>query len=42
LSADGDNPLPQTNPRNKKRHPQNGVEVERKWARQDYVHLTSN
>ena len=35
------NPLPQTNPRNKKRHPQNGVEVERKWARPGYVPLTT-
>jgi formate dehydrogenase major subunit len=42
LSASGDVPLPGTNPRNKKRHPQNGVEVERKWARPGYVHLTDN
>jgi formate dehydrogenase major subunit len=42
LSVDGENPLPQANPRNKKRHPQNGVEVARKWARPDYVHLTNN
>ncbi|USK68073.1 formate dehydrogenase subunit alpha [Peribacillus frigoritolerans] len=40
LSASGDIPLPGTNPRNKKRHPQNGVEVERKWARPGYIHLT--
>ncbi len=33
-------PLPRTNPRFKKRHPQNGVEVERKWRRSDYVPLT--
>ncbi|MCY9410720.1 formate dehydrogenase subunit alpha, partial [Bacillus inaquosorum] len=33
-------PLPKTNPRNKKRHPQNGVEAERKWNRPGYVHLT--
>jgi formate dehydrogenase major subunit len=33
-------PLPVTNPRNKKRHPQNGVEAERKWSRPGYVHLT--
>ncbi|MEC1448606.1 formate dehydrogenase subunit alpha [Bacillus haynesii] len=33
-------PLPKTNPRNKKRHPQNGAEVERKWKRPGYVHLT--
>lgn len=42
LQADGENPLPRTNPRNKKRHPQNGVEVERKWNRPGYVHLTTN
>ncbi|MDQ0242643.1 formate dehydrogenase major subunit [Bacillus fengqiuensis] len=41
LDADGGAiPLPLTNPRNKKRHPQNGVEVERKWNRPGYVHLT--
>ncbi|MGF7528299.1 formate dehydrogenase subunit alpha [Bacillus paralicheniformis] len=33
-------PLPKTNPRNKNRHPQNGAEVERKWKRPGYVHLT--
>ncbi|NRR83399.1 formate dehydrogenase subunit alpha [Bacillus velezensis] len=33
-------PLPKTNPRNKKRHPQNGVEAQRKWNRPGYVHLT--
>ncbi|MBD0408024.1 formate dehydrogenase subunit alpha [Bacillus sp. 1021] len=33
-------PLPNTNPRNKKRHPQNGVEAQRKWNRPGYVHLT--
>lgn len=42
LSVDGEVPLPKTNPRNKKRHPQNGVEVERKWNRPGYVHLTNN
>ncbi|KAB7709156.1 formate dehydrogenase subunit alpha [Bacillus aerolatus] len=41
LKADGENPLPKTNPRNKKRHPQNGVEVQRKWDRPGYVHLTT-
>lgn len=41
LELDGENPLPASNPRNKKRHPQNGVEVERKWARPGYVHLTT-
>ncbi|MFD1203955.1 formate dehydrogenase subunit alpha [Sporosarcina contaminans] len=40
LRKDGENPLPASNPRNKKRYPQNGVEVERKWAREDYVSLT--
>ncbi|MBS2969186.1 formate dehydrogenase subunit alpha [Metabacillus sp. KIGAM252] len=35
-------PLPSTNPRNKKRYPQNGVEAERKWARPGYVHLTTD
>ncbi len=40
LKRDGENPLPKTNHRNKKRHPQNGVEVQRKWARPNYVHLT--
>lgn len=38
----GANPLPKTNHRNKKRHPQNGVEVQRKWNRPGYVHLTTN
>ncbi|MES1032401.1 formate dehydrogenase subunit alpha [Bacillus velezensis] len=33
-------PLPKTNPRNKKRHPQNGVVAQRKWNRPGYVHLT--
>ncbi|PZE21881.1 formate dehydrogenase subunit alpha [Paenibacillus xerothermodurans] len=42
LSTDGENPLPLTNPRYKKRHPQNGVEVQRKWNRPGYVHLTNN
>jgi len=42
LRKDGPNPLPKSNHRNKKRHPQNGVEVERKWARPGYVHLTTN
>ena len=40
LIKDGDNPLPESNHRNKQRHPQNGVEVERKWARPNYIHLT--
>ena len=33
-------PLPKSNPRDKKRTPQAGIEVERKWAREGYVHLT--
>lgn len=33
-------PLPRSNPRDKKRNPQSGIEVERKWARDGYVHLT--
>ncbi|WP_100402824.1 formate dehydrogenase subunit alpha [Bacillus sp. FJAT-42315] len=42
LKADGGKaPLPKTNPRYKKRHPQNGVEAERKWKRPGYVHLTT-
>jgi formate dehydrogenase major subunit len=40
LQKEGENPLPSSNHRNKKRHPQDGVEVERKWARPGYVHLT--
>lgn len=39
LNIKGTSPLPLTNPRNKKRHPQNGVEVERKWKRPGYVSL---
>ncbi|MBE9915371.1 formate dehydrogenase subunit alpha [Paenibacillus donghaensis] len=39
LNIKGSSPLPLTNPRNKKRHPQNGVEVERKWKRPGYVSL---
>ncbi|MFB7158511.1 formate dehydrogenase subunit alpha [Lysinibacillus sp. NPDC056232] len=42
LKQKGKSPLPRTNPRYKKRHPQNGVEVERKWNRPGYVHLTTN
>lgn len=40
ISVEGTTPLPKTNPRYKKRHPQNGVEVHRKWKRPGYVHLT--
>ncbi|MFC5404161.1 formate dehydrogenase subunit alpha [Cohnella soli] len=39
LEPEGDNPLPKTSPRLKKRHPQNGVEVQRKWNRPGYVSL---
>ncbi|ADO57672.1 formate dehydrogenase subunit alpha [Paenibacillus polymyxa] len=39
LEIDGQNPLPRINPRYKKRHPQNGVEVNRKWNRPGYVDL---
>ncbi|MDN4492601.1 formate dehydrogenase subunit alpha [Ureibacillus aquaedulcis] len=42
LKAKGKTPLPRTNPRYKQRHPQNGVEVQRKWSRPGYVHLTTN
>lgn len=41
LRQRGENPLPKTNHRNKKRHPTTGIEVERKWARPGYVHLTT-
>jgi formate dehydrogenase major subunit len=40
ISREGEVKLPGHNPRNKKRYPQNGVEVERKWNRPGYVHLT--
>lgn len=40
LRKEGENPLPKSNHRNKERHPQNGVEVERKWARPGYIQLT--
>ncbi|MEW4370787.1 formate dehydrogenase subunit alpha [Paenibacillus kandeliae] len=39
LNVKGVNPLPEINPRYKKRHPQNGVEVQRKWDRPDFVPL---
>ncbi|WPK12183.1 formate dehydrogenase subunit alpha [Lysinibacillus louembei] len=42
LKPKGKTPLPRTNPRYKQRHPQNGVEVQRKWNRPGYVHLTTN
>ncbi|BAB59385.1 formate hydrogenase [Thermoplasma volcanium GSS1] len=37
----GPPPLPSTNPRNAIPHPQIGVQVEKKWARKDYVKLTT-
>ena len=36
LEVNGENPLPRTNSRFGKPTPQNGVEVERKWKREDY------
>ncbi|MEF3400949.1 oxidoreductase, partial [Listeria monocytogenes] len=36
LEKTGKNPLPDHNPRNRKRFPQNGAEVARKWSREDY------
>ncbi|WP_047153970.1 formate dehydrogenase subunit alpha [Aneurinibacillus tyrosinisolvens] len=39
ISVKGAIPLPKTNPRYKKRHPQNGVEANRKWNRPGYVSL---
>lgn len=41
LQKDGENPLPKSNHRNKKRNPTTGIEVERKWRRPGYVHLTT-
>ncbi|MBB5181228.1 formate dehydrogenase major subunit [Planomicrobium koreense] len=40
LKEHGKRPLPRSNPRDKKRNPQSGIEVARKWAREGYVHLT--
>lgn len=40
LQEKHENPLPKNNQRNRKRHPQMGVEVERKWRRSDYESLT--
>lgn len=40
LKEHGKRPLPRSNPRDKKRNPTTGIEVERKWAREGYVHLT--
>ncbi len=39
LTVKGTNPMPLSNPRYNKRHPQNGVEVQRKWNRPGYVSL---
>lgn len=39
LRERGNRPLPDSNPRNKQRHPQNGVEVQKKWQRKQYVSL---
>ncbi|WP_231956256.1 formate dehydrogenase subunit alpha [Aneurinibacillus soli] len=36
LEPNGIKPLPMYNPRHAKRNPQMGVQVERKWAREDY------
>ena len=36
LEVDGESPLPRTNSRFGHPTPQNGVEVERKWKRNDY------
>lgn len=41
LQRSGENPLPKSNHRNKKRNPTLGIEVERKWKRPGYVHLTT-
>ncbi|PEK99735.1 formate dehydrogenase subunit alpha [Bacillus sp. AFS017336] len=41
LRVEGNSPMPKSNPRNKKRNPQDGVEVQRKWEREGYVHLTT-
>jgi len=39
LNGKGASPLPRTNPRYGHPTPTTGVEVERKWARPDYVPL---
>ena len=41
LGASGDAPLPRNNPRYGNPTPQTGVEVERKWARDDYAPPTT-
>lgn len=42
LQKCGENPLPKHNPRNAARFPQNGVEIERKWARDDYKPISKH
>ena len=42
IQRDGESPLPKSNHRNKKRNPKPGIEVERKWAKPGYIHLTTN
>ncbi|WP_337926711.1 formate dehydrogenase subunit alpha [Paenibacillus caui] len=41
LKIKGTTPLPMYNPRYAKRNPQLGVQVERKWAREDYMPIAS-
>ncbi|MCY0851272.1 formate dehydrogenase subunit alpha [Thermoplasma acidophilum] len=38
----GESPMPRTNPRYGKPHPQRGVMVEEKWKRSDYIKLTGD
>jgi len=42
LKQKGDSPLPKSNPRNYKRFPQKGTDIEMKWKRSDYVKLTDD
>jgi formate dehydrogenase major subunit len=42
IQREGKSPLPKSNHRNKKRNPKPGIEVERKWAKPEYIHLTTN
>src|SRR5699024_12565955 len=41
LSTEGEAPLPKTNPRNKKRYPQDGGEEEQKCKRTGHVRVTT-
>jgi formate dehydrogenase major subunit len=41
LKEKGESPLPRFNPRNGVRTPQFGVQVERKWAREDYTPIAN-